>query len=135
MRNAECGMRNAECGMRNLEIWVGKAQNLKFSTSDLPVLNDYVLLADWQRRQISNLVRRVRFSQGTLSKSEFGIWNGECGMRPIGPVWSGRHFVKVEITGSNPVWVAVDAESGAECGSVFRIPHSRLEILCGTPTA
>ena len=26
--------------------------------------------------------------------------------RPIGPVWSGRHPVTVEITGSNPVWVA-----------------------------
>ncbi len=26
--------------------------------------------------------------------------------RPIGPAWSGRHPVTVEITGSNPVWVA-----------------------------
>ena len=32
----------------------------------LDALNSQVPLADWQRRQISNLVRRVRFSQGTL---------------------------------------------------------------------
>ena len=38
----------------------------------LDALNSQVPLADWQRRQISNLVRRVRFSQGTLFKSELG---------------------------------------------------------------
>lgn len=28
------------------------------------------------------------------------------GLWPIGPAWSGRHPVTVEIAGSNPVWVA-----------------------------
>ena len=34
-----------------------------------------------------------------LLRCKLALW-------PIGPVWSGRHLVTVEIAGSNPAWVA-----------------------------
>ena len=59
----------------------------------------------WSGRCLQNILSEF--------ESRWCLWKNKT-TRPIGPVWSGRHPVTVEITGSNPVWVA---------------------RRCGTPTA